>query len=178
MNVTISLPHVRGGVSGSLQIPMQKVQSSPRTWGCFLTRVTAVGVTVVFPTYVGVFPRGRLVPRRPEGLPHVRGGVSAGAGPELKEEMSSPRTWGCFLATALDAQVIYVFPTYVGVFLVPARRISLSGRLPHVRGGVSWITAWTMHVDASSPRTWGCFLENLAKGFIVIVFPTYVGVFP
>ena len=54
--ISVRLPHVRGGVSVLLRRDTPQPGSSPRAWGCFL--IAAIG--------------RRAAP----GLPHVRGGVS------------------------------------------------------------------------------------------------------
>ncbi len=51
-------------------------ESSPRTWGCFLTAVWCGRLILVFPTYVGVFLYAVSYPSGSRRLPHVRGGVS------------------------------------------------------------------------------------------------------
>ena len=72
-----------------------------------------------------------------ESLPHVRGGVSSWLWNFLMKASSSPRAWGCFqLFSTLD-NFFRVFPTCVGVFLLHGMPSVRSGRLPHVRGGVS-----------------------------------------
>ena len=70
------LPHVRGGVSGYLMLPIEADESSPRAWGCFLPLMIKSTATLVFPTCVGVFPEVINLKWRDVGLPHVRGGVS------------------------------------------------------------------------------------------------------
>ena len=50
-------------------------------------------------------------------------------------------------------------------------------RLPHARGGVSYLSdAWSDEVT-SSPRPWGCFLFSVQVSRQCVVFPTPVGVF-
>ena len=74
-------------------------------------------------------------------------------------------------------QYLLVFPTCVGVFLFRGRCRRLFFRLPHVRGGVSFMeqkTAWDL---LSSPRAWGCFLNSAFWARLSDVFPTCVGVF-
>ena len=50
--------------------------------------------------------------------------------------------------------------------------------LPHARGGVSRAALPVGGVEASSPRTWGCFQPSDTAPVPVAVFPTHVGVFP
>ena len=70
------LPHVRGGVSGSLFIFSGLRTSSPRAWGCFSGIYRCLAAGSVFPTCVGVFPAPPPEAGRAKRLPHVRGGVS------------------------------------------------------------------------------------------------------
>ena len=52
-------------------------------------------------------------------FPHVRGGVSvSGNGSEFGYWLS-PRPWGCFFAGEVARERVAVFPTSVGVFLIP-----------------------------------------------------------
>ncbi len=90
------LPHARGGVSMGGTQRLLALQSSPRTWGCFLNMLPTLQPISVFPTHVGVFlttPGGMITY---DSLPHARGGVSPpfNRGDDIRQ--SSPRTWGCF----------------------------------------------------------------------------------
>ena len=134
---TISLPHVRGGVSVLRLTGREARPSSPRAWGCFLLHVPVLRVCVVFPTCVGVFPARCQSYRPVKGLPHVRGGVSFIAEVRPREIRSSPRAWGCFLRGAAVEKGFLVFPTCVGVFPLPFALFPPKVSLPHVRGGVS-----------------------------------------
>ena len=49
---------------------------------------------MVFPTCVGVFLSFVREVQRPDGLPHVRGGVSPTLNVNSTGAKSSPRTWG------------------------------------------------------------------------------------
>ena len=120
------LPHARGGVSVERGLPALIPLSSPRSWGCFQTAKKGPCHGSVFPTLVGVFPKGSQAMRSKESLPHARGGVSNKRCPLRRR----PR----------------VFPTLVGVFLLP-------GQFSH---------RWA----ESSPRSWGCFIRQLLKRVI------------
>ena len=153
----MSLPHVRGGVSGQNSSSSSRSMSSPRAWGCFHQLPTYTKSPVVFPTCVGVFlfrPRSHLCSR---SLPHVRGGVSDDKLIESIELESSPRAWGCFPGAC-------------------ARNVPPCG-LPHVRGGVSPRQFLPHPHPASSPRAWGCFPGPAWRSSLIMVFPTCVGVF-
>ena len=71
-----SLPHARGGVSGSLFSHVKAPGSSPRTWGCFCCKAYQKGFHSVFPTHVGVFLLLKAPKKCSRRLPHARGGVS------------------------------------------------------------------------------------------------------
>ena len=137
ITVSLSLPHVRGGVSCCIGVSFPLVASSPRAWGCFFLEQYGYETMAVFPTCVGVFPLQVKAPCPIGSLPHVRGGVSqyrlstAGCPP------SSPRAWGCFQAPRLRLCSYRVFPTCVGVFLKKVAPFRTISGLPHVRGGVS-----------------------------------------
>ena len=153
------LPHVRGGVSTLYIWGINRAESSPRAWGCFLKVLpilsaacvfpTGVGVFLrfpplwgsflVFPTCVGVFPFRGHMGECARCLPHVRGGVSPDLNPYENGGRSSPRAWGCFLICPLWCAARY--------------------GLPHVRGGVS-CQAYVARISiGSSPRAWGCFCD-------------------
>ena len=173
-----SLPHVRGGVSKSLDLIESTGQSSPRAWGCFQVPVPRCPEGLVFPTCVGVFLNNSYTPQAQKRLPHVRGGVSRLRPRRPECPTSSPRAWGCFPLRGADAIVDHVFPTCVGVF--PAHRGQRRGhsRLPHVRGGVSALRGVMRRILTSSPRAWGCFPAGEGLRRHPEVFPTCVGVFP
>jgi len=92
--------------------------------------------------------------------------------------LSSPRPWGCFFYPQLVDKISEVFPTPVGVFPVCTIKDAEAHRLPHARGGVSDACRLIPEPKRSSPRPWGCFLEQESKHLTGLVFPTPVGVFP
>ena len=174
---TDGLPHVRGGVSKYHICFSGWTESSPRAWGCFLSSGKAFLLSVVFPTCVGVFPHNKKSFEKLLSLPHVRGGVSRGTVGHAEVPRSSPRAWGCFQRALFPEKVSTVFPTCVGVF--PALSLGAGGgaRLPHVRGGVSTHIPGYDALGVSSPRAWGCFLFFVVGFGFFPVFPTCVGVF-
>ena len=111
-------------------------------------------------------------------LPHARGGVSEWYRDQDLEDPSSPRSWGCFHSSDVHKVKCIVFPTLVGVFPSLYSCLYLSFCLPHARGGVSRFLRFIRRLLESSPRSWGCFVANLAHSVFVDVFPTLVGVFP
>ena len=76
------------------------------------------------------------------------------------------------------SSAVAVFPTPVGVFPPPRDRPSRLLRLPHARGGVSFMKSASCLFPWSSPRPWGCFCRSAAVHRRRVVFPTPVGVFP
>ncbi len=172
------LPHARGGVSPLAEKGGYKRQSSPRTWGCFLSKMEAISYPWVFPTHVGVFPWDDKARAWTVSLPHARGGVSYEYSSFTTCRGSSPRTWGCFQVSAQVRSAYRVFPTHVGVFLKWILCKLNNQRLPHARGGVSYWRGMVFRTIPSSPRTWGCFPARGNLMGQLIVFPTHVGVFP
>ena len=151
--------------------------SSPRTWGCFSSRVIRMRGPRVFPTHVGVFHPSHS-PLRPRfRLPHARGGVSSRAHPCKVLLLSSPRTWGCFPFDLGKGHRSPVFPTHVGVFPRHCTMPDKSVGLPRARGGVSSSVLSALSFTTSSPRTWGCFHAGHGHETQAGVFPTHVGVF-
>ena len=171
------LPHVRGGVSFVPVGLEELLESSPRAWGCFCQKKLSSSLEKVFPTCVGVFPTTRPRARAWRSLPHVRGGVSKEFTSLTATMMSSPRAWGCFSFQGKSGGRKIVFPTCVGVFLGASSYFPASGRLPHVRGGVSLRVVRQALARGSSPRAWGCFSSCVHRRPWPVVFPTCVGVF-
>ena len=172
-----SLPHARGGVSGIGSSYSMGVMSSPRSWGCFSISPSVMMSLSVFPTLVGVFPKGRFRPFTSLSLPHARGGVSFFHLQQTRGGGSSPRSWGCFLFVFGIDTALIVFPTLVGVFRMSKLNGANPKSLPHARGGVSQRYCPACAPDASSPRSWGCFHLQQPRDGLHLVFPTLVGVF-
>ena len=112
--------------------------------------------TTVFPTLVGVFLHTFYRRLKRKRLPHARGGVSEYNNAARQGDKSSPRSWGCFLLSAVCHEVYYVFPTLVGVFPWICHQRLAKGGLPHARGGVSTLLLPPLQNAPSSPRSWGC----------------------
>ena len=156
----LSLPHARGGVSHVARRHERDARSSPRTWGCFRKLMSRRSCRMVFPTHVGVFPRGKYAGFIRFSLPHARGGVSFNAPSSMMRGWSSPRTWGCFRFAQCRSISLCVFPTHVGVFLPSSSPPPRLFSLPHARGGVSRSFDMLARTAGSSPRTWGCFHQD------------------
>ena len=169
---------MRGGVSDPFYMLQFLEESSPHAWGCFLQDFRLRRGWVVFPTCVGVFPELTQAQGELKGLPHMRGGVSCGMIVRSTEPWSSPHAWGCFLFFINLPRRYTVFPTCVGVFLLPG--FFCWGRigLPHMRGGVSQTSHRPEMASRSSPHAWGCFSSETGQNSKATVFPTCVGVFP
>ena len=121
---TTSLPHARGGVSEQKMINRLHYQSSPCSWGCFLTSKTKLFLKLVFPMLVGVFLCSIATSGSCRGLPHARGGVSWLSEKILSLRSSSPCSWGCFYCRRTRGGRESVFPMLVGVFPSVLRVIS------------------------------------------------------
>ena len=146
---------MRGGVSAPEAFVSFIVQSSPRAWGCFWQKRSAMRCMPVFPTCVGVFLTMTRALSASVCLPHVRGGVSTGQVEDTAVDESSPRAWGCFSSLERTRTKRPVFPTCVGVF-PPSLFLRRTRRcLPHVRGGVSGAYNIARKGTLSSPHTWG-----------------------
>ena len=146
-------------------------------WGCFPYGPVEVVHVVVFPTHVGVFPSAAILAGFDYGLPHACGGVSITLRCIVWLLLSSPRMWGCFLASVPRPRPIAVFPTHVGGFLERSESIFVVIRLPHACGGVSCLPILSPILLLSSPRMWGCFPRGPRPTPTEGVFPTHVGVF-
>ena len=155
--IGVGLPHARGGVSIRRCRFIKVKKSSPRSWGCFSSGVSVGSSLTVFPTLVGVFPSILYIGKKGFCLPHARGGVSAKKRLEAALATSFPRSWGGFCGCPCVGAPRAVFPTLVGVFLVPYELKGSNLGLPHARGGVSLLRITRSMIVTSSPRSWGCF---------------------
>ncbi len=136
---SLCLPHMRGGVSRKRQNWISLSASSPHAWGCFRSAPGDLRRALVFPTCVGVFPGWPYRSGMCRCLPHMRGGVSHQDYSVRTARQSSPHAWGCFPYPAALQVIRLVFPTCVGVFPGLTRCILTRTRLPHMRGGVSYV---------------------------------------
>ncbi len=170
---------------------------SPRLWGCFLSPLSLIRPSIVFPTPVGVFlacantegasssfPHAcggvsslTHIEKADFGFPHACGGVSIAYSCARNAQTFSPRLWGCFLAVAATLFRPLVFPTPVGVFLARDLGGKPSECFPHACGGVSLKGVTDELREEFSPRLWGCFYRSVVPHAQNGVFPTPVGVF-
>ena len=111
-----SLLYVRGGVSKSVEVNKEVLESSPRPWRCFHAEKQKRICVRVFSTSVEVFleSSSSLISR--SSLRHVRGGVSICVAVSPLRPRSSPRPWRCFLVVARRKLTNVVFSTSVEVF--------------------------------------------------------------
>ena len=70
-----------------------------------------------------------------------------------------------------------VFPTQVGMFPQSPRFRTSRLSFPHAGGDVSLMRTILAHVEAFSPRRWGCFRRKGLDHGLDVVFPTQVGMF-
>ena len=112
------LPRVRGGVSYWKSFTRARLQSSPRPRGCFRHKAALLLVGGVFPASAGVFLVRRIAWATPNGLPRVRGGVSAPSCSVKTVGGASPRPRGCFPVSSPFGGKSEVFPASAGVFPV------------------------------------------------------------
>ena len=92
-----SLPHARGGVSLSHQVDFSCPQSSPRSWGCFLSGCAILSHGLCLPHARGGVSTGRYpANRRHEVFPTLVGVFPIVDGHLRLKAASSPRSWGCF----------------------------------------------------------------------------------
>ena len=131
------LPRIRGGVSNSAFLYLNRKKSSPHTRGCFFRLCIVIGVDTVFPAYAGVFLAVYCAVLVSVGLPRIRGGVSQISPMTIYHAQSSPHTRGCFYSSCCSPSWRLVFPAYAGVFPSLAEKLQTCVSLPRIRGGVS-----------------------------------------
>ena len=170
--------HVCGGVS-YYPIALRKLfEFSPRMWRCFHYWRNTWRSTLIFSTYVEVFPLLKKHLKKHTYFLHVCGGVSHGDSVTGYAFGFSPRMWRCFLWRHYAIINVGIFSTYVEVFLtLTAIPVPFSNFL-HVCGGVSARRQDFATNSWFSPRMWRCFLGRIWCSRWYIIFSTYVEVFP
>ena len=131
-----SFPHSRGDVPTVLFADVIRRMFSPLTWGCSDYCAQSVAQYRVFPTHVGMFLLGGLIPLICACFPHSRGDVPASADVRNPWAKFSPLTWGCSEISDLVEEMIVVFPTHVGMFRIHGGTRRRRGCFPHSRGDV------------------------------------------
>ncbi len=85
--------------------------------------------------------------------------------------------WGCSGYSWTPAELPLVFPTHVGMFLVPSLLRMVNICFPHACGDVPRL-ANDLHIPVVfSPRMWGCSAGRAGTYARPRVFPTHVGMF-
>ena len=152
----LSLPHESGGVSCAFFSARVSSLSSPCIWGVSINDGGVDRVQMSSPCIWGVSLECLTI--------------------HLHQE-SSPCMWGCFFITDFIPHAIFVFPMYVGVFLIKHRYSFELCCLPHVYGGVSVNIGCYLLLAGSSLCIWGCFSMGQCFNQYVEVFPMYMRVF-
>ena len=88
--------HVCGGVSKEIFVQGTDEEFSPRMWRCFLDSYTISYLTIIFSTYVEVFPSASDSTTPQGNFLHVCGGVSKDCRSTRSRSSFSPRMWRCF----------------------------------------------------------------------------------
>jgi hypothetical protein len=169
-------PHARGGAPSSLDIALETLASSPRTWGCTAFHEIARVPEILIPTHVGVHRARRARSDRRTPHPHARGGAPLATLFAALANRSSPRTWGCTLITDSVMALALLIPTHVGVHRCAQRPRNTAGTHPHARGGAPDTVLSGALLHTSSPRTWGCTVSVPAARTALSLIPTHVGV--
>ena len=89
--------------------------------------------------------------------------------------LSSPRAWGWSAYIGFGAVAVFLFPTGVGMVRSTGFRREPKGALPHGRGDGPVEYRYIFELGASSPRAWGWSEFTYALTYILILFPTGVG---
>ena len=130
----VSIPHTRG--DGPLPEGLKALsrEYSPHAWGWTCQRVIRWHTGRVFPTRVGMDRFNTERKCRWSRIPHTRGD-----GPILRNAFAipvlySPHAWGWTADDEYGEQIIYVFPTRVGMDRLRAAPHWTSRSIPHTRG--------------------------------------------
>ena len=85
--------------------------------------------------------------------------------------------WGCTAESLNRHHNHRVFPTHVGVYLLPLLHQRLGTSFPHACGGVPETKMVKETRRTFSPRMWGCTFRERLRPCLRVVFPTHVGVY-
>ena len=177
MGLPVCFPHVCGDVPGAILAEARAEGFSPRMWGCSLAHLLLVGIGLVFPTYVGMFRSFRVFNLRSVSFPHVCGDVPRCGTLSPVVCPFSPRMGGCSVLSLVLICLLWVFPTYVGMFRNVVKHFLSWLRFPHVCGDVPTGDRASQSSLGFSPRMWGCSGRWRRGTPPRRVFPTYVGMF-
>ena len=129
---------------------------------------------LVFPTYVGMFPRARRRIRS-NSLPHACGDVPSITHHSALSPRSSPRSWGCSSASVNALVKAGVFPMHVVMFLTVSFLSRFAMSLPHARGDVP-SGAFVSDVHPCLPHASGDV--PVPSTLLKLCLPHACGVFP
>ena len=171
-----SFPHTRGGgplYRAAIDLPDE---FSPHAWGWTLRIPSFIPMSHVFPTRVGVDPDRSGVKYDMVSFPHTRGGGPIHTICVRKWVLFSPHAWGWTVHSQLRQHYKFVFPTRVGVDLLPRESIVTNKRFPHTRGGGPTRFDSQTRTRLFSPHAWGWTVVLRSMQAETQVFPTRVGV--
>jgi len=129
-----SIPHTRGDGPLNVIYLIPSYQYSPHAWGWTVFSQSTEAGRCVFPTRVGMdlLINGDEIIR--ESIPHTRGdGPTEISAPALWGAYS-PHAWGWTIYRQWPPRSAPVFPTRVGMDLLPKDVPCIPHRIPHTRG--------------------------------------------
>ncbi len=150
------LTQVRGGLPTISVGSATSSSSSPRAWGSTRSPRSRLPLSVVFLTYVEIYPFLRLYQKSRPGLPHMSGDLLTTPSAILASARSYPHAWECALAQAApgndgfvsphawgytrrghdEALPPNVSPACVGIYPASIRICRTRNGLPRMRGGL------------------------------------------
>ena len=169
------VPHACGDGPTLWTAIITVIVSSPRLWGWPGTFNKRQGMSIEFPTPVGM--ARHPVARHCElaGVPHA-----CGDGPSVRpvapvSARSSPRLWGWPELTGRASQGAHEFPTPVGMARDHAESPAPQPRVPHACGDGPTRPVRPLPTGWSSPRLWGWPARRVRHRLRPLEFPTPVG---
>ena len=117
-NANPTSPHARGDVPRFLARQAGPPTFSPRPWGCSAPERNEQGREGLLPTPVGMFRPRRTGWTGGRPSPHARGDVPFSSRLAFRDDVFSPRPWGCSVAGRRSARGCRLLPT--PVVAVPA----------------------------------------------------------
>ena len=109
--------------------------------------------------------------------PHASGGVPNVFSNCRRNNLLSPREWGCTGHVCRGRIINHIVPTRVGVYRGMYISQKKRDHCPHASGGVpeQWFTS--RNIMELSPREWGCTEGNKKIRNSAFIVPTRVGVY-